>query len=319
MEKNELLTLPHIHKEINTCIDDNLEMICEKLNRIYTLSFIDLWNFNFDNSKEEIAKKIYLEDEVNTKNIQKYCGIILKDIQFNNFEETFNEIKKELQNNNPIMMHMYRRLFPWDINYLQENVPNFFTHKAMAIDIMDTKILFTDGYCNKFNKFLSISTCKKASTNKITKIHIIKNENLDIKQFFSEFKRNQENHLNMFYDLKNFSDYLRKIKLIKEIDNYKRDLYKYSPIYNSLNKIVRSRKKIKHLINTLGILLKSDTLIMLSKDFEKTISYWEYINFRFTKYAQNFDRKNLTISSKYIEEIIKEEKILYNRLRKVEV
>ena len=53
-----MLNLPHIHREINSCIDDNLDMICEKLKRIYHFSFINLWNFYFDDNKEELSQKI---------------------------------------------------------------------------------------------------------------------------------------------------------------------------------------------------------------------------------------------------------------------
>lgn len=82
MNKQDLLTLPQLHKEINTCIDDNLNMICEKLKRMYSLSFYDIWDFKFNENEQEISKKIYLSNEINYENIQEFNGLRLEDIQF---------------------------------------------------------------------------------------------------------------------------------------------------------------------------------------------------------------------------------------------
>ena len=191
MNRKDLLTLPQFHKEINTCIDDNLDMICEKLERCYSLSFYDIWDFKFNESENEVSKKIYLSNEINYKNIQRFIGIKLEDYQFCVWKDTLSEIRKSLFENNPIMIHMYRRLFPWDVNYLKENVPDFFTHKAMAIDIDNNNILFTDGFCNKYNEHLSIKQCEICSTNRLTKIIIEDIKHIDFKSFFYEFKTNQ--------------------------------------------------------------------------------------------------------------------------------
>lgn len=319
MRKEELLNLPHLHKTINSCIDDNLETLCEKLNRIYHFSFIDLWNFYFDEKEEEISKKIYLKDEINKKNLEKYCGIRLEDIEVNNFDEIVYETKKELEKGNPIMIHMYRRLFPWDINYEKENVPDFFTHKAMVIGIDEDNFLFADGFCNKFNEYLSFDTCRKSVNNKLTKIAINEDFQADIKKFFYEFKENQKNNYYMFNNLAKFSELLNTIEKISELEGYNEDLYMYSRMYNSINKIIRSRKKVKALFKTLGNLLENEKLNNISNQFDRDILNWEYINFLFTKYTKSFDSKYLKKASKYIDEIKMIEIDLYNQLERVEI
>ena len=319
MLKEEMLNLPHIHREINSCIDDNLDMICEKLKRIYHFSFINLWNFYFDDNKEELSQKIYLKDEINKKNLEKYCGIVLEDIKVNNFDELIKEVRNELEKENPIMIHMYRRLFPWDVNYMKKNVPDFFTHKAMAIGIDDEKILFTDGFCNKFNEYLPLNICKKSANNKLTKINIKNEFQEDINEFFFEFKENQKANYCMFENLEKFSNLLEKIENISELESYNENLYMYSHLYNSINKIVRSRKKVKALFETLGKLLNNENLNKISYQFDKDISNWEYINFLFTRYTINFDSKYLKKASKYINEIKKLEIDLYNQLESVKI
>lgn len=317
MQKEELLNLPHIHKEINTCTDDNLNMICEKLNRIYELSYIHLWDFYFDNNQKELSQKIYIKKEIDDNILEKYCGIIINEQHLKNFEEVLEETKKETLKNNPIMLHMYRKLFPWDINYMQEKVPDYFIHKAMAIDINEKEILFTDGYCNKFNEYLSIDICKKSCNNKITKIQIKEKIDVNIIQVFEDFK--QRRNTSMFENLEKFSSFLININEIEELKKYKKELYKYSPMFNSINKITRSRKKTQKLIQMLGNELKNGKLTILSKEFDKSISYWEYINLQFARYAIDFNKKTLDKISRYINEIIKIEKDLYNKLKEIDI
>ena len=217
------------------------------------------------------------------------------------------------------MIHMFRRLFPWDVNYMKENVPDFFVHKAMAIDINEKDILFTDGYCNKFNEYLSIEQCEKSTTNKLTKIIIENSIDVDLKEFFKDFKNNQKNKQYIFKNIEKFSIELQKEKIIEQMNKYKGDIYMYSPMNNSLNKITRSRKKIKKLLEDLGKNLSNNKILELSKEFDKSIIYWEYVNLLFEKYSLTLNKSNLEKCSKYLIEIVEIEKYLYKKLEGIDV
>lgn len=319
MNKDDLLSLPFIHKSINSCIDDNLEMLCLKLNRIYQLSFFNSWEFYFDETQKEISDKIYFKDELNEQDLKKYCGIQLENLEVDNFKETLQIVNEELIEGNPIMIHFYRKLFPWDMYYQKENVPNFFTHKAMAIDIDMDKILFTDGFCNKFNEYLSMEICRISANNKLTKIHIKELDRVDIKEFFNEFKQNQINKKEIFNNLEKFSNLLFEIKEIRELKNYNSDTYRYSRMCNSINKLIRSRKKVKELFMVLGEKLENETLKEISHNFEKNLLEWDYVNLLFTRYTMNFEVKYLRRAARCVEKIKKIEIDLYNQLEGAEL
>ena len=317
MLKQDILELPHIHKKINTCMDDNLDMICEKLNRIYTLSFYNLWRFDIKENEKNISEKIYLQNEIDKENLDKFCGIKIKDIQYNNFEEAIQKTKDELDNNNPIILHMYRKYFPWDVNYKKENVPDFFVHKAMAIDINGNDILFTDGYCNRFNEYLSIEICKKSMTNKITKIKIVENKEINIKEYFHQYIKNLEER-EIFEKLEKFSKCLKETESLIELENINIELYQFSKINNSLNKLTRTRMKTKELIKKIGMLLKNEEIQNVSQKFDKSIMYWEYINNLFFKYTRNYEKKYLLSVSNSIYKIIDIEKDIYKSLKRID-
>lgn len=317
MLKKDLLELPRFHKAINTCMDDNLDMICEKLNRVYALSFYKLWRFDF-NGEEEFSQKIYLKDEINQEDLEKYCGIKIQHIQYENFDDVMATTIEELKNNNPIVLHMYRKKFPWDVNYKKENVPDFFVHKAMAIDINGKDILFTDGYCNKFNEYLSIETCKNSATNKITKVKVKEEFNIDINSYFKEYIGQLESS-KMFENLKRFSEYLRQTKEIEELTQINDETYQYSHMNNSITKLTRSRMKTKELIKCLGEILKNEELQNLSKEFDKSIMYWEYINQLFLKYTIDSKLEELSKIANYIDKIIDIEKNIYIKLKGVDL
>ena len=319
MNKQELLTLPLIHKEINTCTDDNLNTICEKLKRTYSLSFFDVWDFYFDENEKEVQKNIYLPNEINYENVLKFNGLRLEDMQFSVWEDMLKEIKENLSKNIPIMLHMYRKLFPWDINYMKDNVPDFFTHKAMAIDINENSILFIDGFCNKNNEYLSIEECKQCATNKLTKIIIQEKNEIDVKEYFNNFKNNQYTKKHIFKNIEKFAEEIQKEDIYQELSLYTGDLYKYSPMYNSLNKITRSRKKVKQLLKDIGESLNNMHISNLSNEFDKTISRWEYINSIFIKYAITLNKQNLQKATKYLLEIIEIEKNLKTILEGIDI
>ncbi len=319
MNKQELKNLPRLHGQINTCIDDNLEMICVGLNRLYSLSFYDLWDFKYNKREDKISQRIYLFDEVNKKNIKKYNGIVLEDKQFQKWEDTLKEIVKNLDLDNPVMIHMYRRLFPWDMYYNMSNVPDFFTHKAMAIDIDSKTILVTDGYCNKFNEYIEIEKCKQMANNKLTIMKIIDIKDIDLKQYFKEFKKNQINKKDIFKNIEKFAKDVTEENFIKELEEAQGSLYKYSHMYNSITKIIRSRKKIKRLLKEIGIKLNNEKIVNLSNDFDQTIMNWEYVNSLFVKYTLTFRIEDLQKSEKYLLKIKQIEEELLNKLERIEV
>lgn len=103
------------------------------------------------------------------------------------------------------------------------------------------------------------------------------------------------------------------------MNKYKGDIYMYSPMNNSLNKITRSRKKIKKLLEDLGKNLSNNKILELSKEFDKSIIYWEYVNLLFEKYSLTLNKSNLEKCSKYLIEIVEIEKYLYKKLEGIDV
>jgi len=161
--------------------------------------------------------------------------------------------------------------------------------------------------------------CRASSNNKITQIHIKEMKTIIIKDFFCEFQQNQGNKKYMFENLEKFSTLLSMTKEITELKAYNSDTYKYSRICNSINKIIRSRRKVKELFILLSEELKCEELKQFGYGFDKALLEWEYVNLLFTRYTMNFDLKYLRKASKSIEKIKNLEIDLYNQLERVEI
>ena len=125
---------------------------------------------------------------------------------------------------------------------------------------------------NKLQEKYKLSPCKSVNEfiNAILKAYAFKNIRED----------------EIFEKLEKFSKYLKETESLIELENINIELYQFSKINNSLNKLTRTRMKTKELIKKIGMLLKNEEIQNVSQKFDKSIMYWEYINNLFFKYTK---------------------------------
>lgn len=314
-----LLTLPFFHDEINTCIDDNIAGLCMNQNLEYLFSFIREWKFAFDKNLEKVSDMIYINNELEKDVIEKYCGMILEDIKFNSFDELMRHATLKINNNQPSMLHVYRRSFPWDKYYLRNGVPDSFIHKALIIGIEKDRILFTDSFCDKINEYLDKSICENSSNGLLTTIEFIDDfSNLNDEEMFYIFQEYLKTQENMFEDIRNFAKEVNNNKEIElEFEPYG-DMFEFSPLYNSLNKILRLRKKTKKLLTYFYNKSLNNDIKETINLFNEIVKKWDIVNSLFTKSAINIKYFSRETISKIIDEVASIEEEAYKKVISIE-
>jgi len=318
-----LQELEVFHEEANNCIDDSVASICKQQSMEYIYSFIESWKFTFNDKLHKIGEKIDIIDENTQEPVEKYCGIIMKDEVFENFDDMIEFVENELKLSHPCMLHVFCKLFPWDGFFGLEGVPNTFVHKALivGIDKERDEILCTDGYYNKFNEPLSIDEYKKSAKLMITKFEVIDNfDNKDKeKEMFLEFQEYLRSNKDMFNRMKSFVDRFDNFEDIEKEILDEGEYFNFSPLNDNLRKVVRVRKKTKNLLLFFKNKNINEQLGVIINIFDDIIKSWETIILTLMKMSVDKKFSRLENVSDIIHLIIDKEKSAYDMLLKTDI
>lgn len=318
-----LHNLEPFHEEANNCIDDSVASICKQQGIEYIYSFIESWKFSFNDDVSKIGEKIDIIDENSQEVIEKYCGLIMIDKEFKNFDDMIKYAEEEIELSHPCMLHAFCKFFPWDGFFGLDGVPGNFVHKALlvGVDKKQDVVLCTDGYYNKFNEPLSISDYKNSAKLMLTTFQVLNNfdnKNKE-KEMFLIFQDYLESNKDMFQRMESFENAFNNFTDIEKEIIGEGKYFNLSPLNDSLRKVVRVRKKTKNLLSFFYNKTKIEQFQKPINNFENIIKSWETIILSLMKMSVDKKFNKLKDISDIIHLTFLKEKNTYDMLLKIDM
>lgn len=248
------LDVKPVYFESANCIENSVMTAAGYFRRDYRPMFADSWSFKFDKNCEDniIGNRISAPDDTMLNNLSVYCGVGIRENEFDSVEAVLDNIESELKGNRPVIIFIDGYWTPWDSIY---KAKHFYYHSCLAvgIDYSAKALICADSYYNHELKdpvrYFNIplegfynGSKKSSATFCLSNAY----DNIDWKKSLSNTAgrlKNVSESESIPRAIRRFADEIEENLCIeKEVEGYEDNLIWQAPIIHNILRVKASRK-----------------------------------------------------------------------------
>ncbi len=273
-----MLDIIPIQNDRYNCFQGVIASVASFWDREYDLFFTDSWVFNYNKSNSEMIFGERLNDNYsyNFELLEKYHGLKVIPLDFDEFEEFFNFLKTEILRKHPVAIDMKEYWCPWSPQYKKYDK---YPHRLLVIGIDDKgNLKCVDPFFSKQIKTMPISDLRQGYTGSwaFEAVEISKNEINAIDIIDSSLKKmgkpDSFNNINLF--AKEMSE---DLDFVKEWEEFDQDFYSGVALFWYLKVISSSRYNYSNVLKYLSKEYNIAEILPLSVEMHGIAELWENV------------------------------------------